>query len=537
MGTLSDLPTEILEQVIVHLNDAMLLRAAQVNQRLNSVALSEFFKRHNVFRYKSIVVDSPHGETMTTLRALCMAVWIKHVPLLIFHINPGIPDLFDEVYGLTVFIDQLEHFGSLDLHIGFGTWREVMPPTSHERMARGQHWRDAFFSLLEIVLLKGTQRLYISDRQKMQDYLEMDQDGLPSVLRYGASLRRLGGWIIKKGRGIVHSAFVRGLDEEVVVYGPRSPRTMIKRWGSNRSTVINAGCITPSVPRVLGLEQLLLSSPSLISPLFFSRTLSMFRGFAGTLRILSISYETRDQHRWATMLEQIELPRLDYLYCHGIGTHPVDPPMTITEMIILFISRHPSLTNLEVRNLPPLLNPPESTPVLPNLRSLIAHATFTKFLLQNPDNCHHLDKLFILPQIPSDAPHPTSTDYYSEVDTTLSLIASFTPGAIQLQLYITAMPDALNWMNEHIRLDSTSVLRRLARVRHLTVWVFPSTPRVPEGPLLEVLPGWLALFPSLEVLYVGVTGTQVFYDEVVGLCPQLRAFDMGDGKTLPVIRK
>ncbi|KAF9452953.1 hypothetical protein P691DRAFT_802804 [Macrolepiota fuliginosa MF-IS2] len=367
--------------------------------------------------------------------------------------------------------------------------------------------------------------------------MEMDQDG-PNVLlsqpvprRSTLLLQRLRSWITRKGRGTAQPVLGLRPDEEAPVSADPS---MIRRWASDQKSIINTnyGAKLPE-SRMPGLEKLVLSSPSLMSSLCFSKTLGMFGQFAHTIRILSISYETRDQHRWVALLEQIQLPRLDSLYCHGAVVLFVAQPTITAEMIISFVSRHPALTHLEIRNIPPLLDHPETIPLLPNLRSLVSHATFTAFLLQNPDNCRHLNSVFILSQAPK-APVPASYNFYPSMDSTLTSIASFASGATQLRLDFATVSDVSGWMNEHIRLDSASVLRKLTQVHHLKVWPVLNASRIPGGSLLEVLPKWLALFPSLEVLYVGITGAQVFYDEVVGSCPQLKVFNVDRKHILPI---
>jgi len=157
MATLCDLPTELLLQIIQHLDNPALLNLGLTCRCVNTLALDAFFV-NNYIRNPKLGWLVAYNTPVETLPALRNALFIRTLDELHYYFNPGINRMIKEVKDLRAFISRMPtielvnlHFSVVDNHFA----------TEEPQVLNLEVWKKEFQGLLDLVLEKGCDELYV----------------------------------------------------------------------------------------------------------------------------------------------------------------------------------------------------------------------------------------------------------------------------------------------------------------------------------------------------------------------------------------
>jgi len=157
MGT-SDiyyLPTELVHEVISHLDNASLFQLGLTCQRLQYISLNTYFERNNIQCPSDgwLVAYRTPSETLPALRA---ALWVKEIKHLHFYFNSSIEKVVAEVVDMYWLIKRLSSIDVVKLHFSdVDIWR-------YDQMLDRRRWFEVFTRLLEIIVERGCKDLHIT---------------------------------------------------------------------------------------------------------------------------------------------------------------------------------------------------------------------------------------------------------------------------------------------------------------------------------------------------------------------------------------
>jgi hypothetical protein len=233
---------------------------------------------------------------------------------------------------------------------------------------------------------------------------------------------------------------------------------------------------------------------------FFKWTVAMLNSGASTIGTLSMTVPNLPQEIWKTFLNSITLPQLSNFEITSELVRPVHGVRFAD--VQSFLGRHPSieilhLYGVEVSGVWPA--PSLTVPILPRLKSIIAHPFYVAWIL----NCLQLDNK-ASPNLTdiSISCHPNTAAFdYALFNGVLERVAAFPVGEIKLTLRFASADksDINGWFENQMNDASTSsILSRLDNVTSLVVssfWFAQFTWKT-----MELLPEWLGMFPNVTTI-------------------------------------
>ncbi|KAF9452097.1 hypothetical protein P691DRAFT_756701 [Macrolepiota fuliginosa MF-IS2] len=502
MAILSDLPVEMLEQVLDPLGDTDLLHLAKVNRTLNSLALKEFFKQAKIdYLHGHIYVnkyneDNPweyrHLHTSLVLHALCLCLdaSIKNITTLSIFLGRAVKMVL-EVQHLTRFICQLESLGSLALHI---TDRDY---------GSGTPWTKSFGLLFDVAQSKGVDGLHI---------YELEPQVTPQSLRARSSSQ-----VLEARREL-----------SFLVVSEHFAELWRQLWGSARDDNPNHS----SSIRTIRLSSMLLSH------VFFRHTIDILRAHKKTICELILDQVAMDWEYWFYLLDELRFPSLkQFTFKSPSIKDSEDPTFPNLRTFVPFLRRHRNITYLDLNHLPQGGSDHwRSLPVMPNLKVLLAHATVAATLLQRPENSRNLEFLELYSQ-PTLINHsnPMISSCIWGFDLALAAIASNAQLPVKVSLHLETSIDLCGWIGGRASdIRSAGVVRRLTQVHELAI-LLGRGPLLGMDFLIDVLPKWLGLFPALEDLSLSLydKGDRSYISAIADSCPRLKSFEVNGVDILP----
>jgi len=166
-ATLCDLPTELHLEIIQHLDNPELLNLGLTCRCVNTLALETFFYNNNIRNPKSgrLYASCTPDETLPAFRN---ALFLRKLDEVHYYFNPGIDRTIKEVKDLQALISRMPtielvklHFNNVDLYFKL---RELR---GERRVVNLQVWKKEFQGLLDLVLEKGCDELYVQGGKRI----------------------------------------------------------------------------------------------------------------------------------------------------------------------------------------------------------------------------------------------------------------------------------------------------------------------------------------------------------------------------------
>ncbi|KAF5350440.1 hypothetical protein D9756_008588 [Leucocoprinus leucothites] len=513
--SLISLPVELLDQIAEHLDNQSLLLLCKLSRKLNDIATRAFLKINGIsgptsstpYRYLVTRLDPPG-----LIPALYAALWLTSLTSITFYFSPDLKRLVFETRGLADLIQRLEgRVEHLELNFGDVDWwvndrlqriraakengEEVHELWEALRMDKTV-WRAVFERLLDRAFGKGIKTLMVVNGDKIRDVLidpdrekrEAEEAAAATVLAARAPVDvglfyKLSEW--------VHRFFETGQISTASLppFQPRISRRVHDTYGGLKYASDQRAC----------LKKLDLHSSMLLQPLFFQKTLKIFRTHAPVLHTLCFIGVRVSSGAWQDLLSSITLPALTS-FIYMLDTLLVDYPTITVSTLQDFLVRHPTITSLTLYGilLPSQFPELKSEDILPNLEFLEAHPKVVTWLLKNAETLPTLTTVAIRSEYTASwMDHRNS---YGDFDWALLAISRL-PREIKLQLKLNKEANFVAWITVHVEKyspEGRSEFPKLTNVKEFTVSC-QYLVKLEESTLLDLVPKWVALLPCVEV--------------------------------------
>lgn len=417
----SDIPFEIVKQIITLCDNYTLLALAQTNYQLNDLAIQTLLVREgSTSDYPKGFYFESNDSSDIIIPAFNLALSEFHAPDFVYYFHSN-PVLFREALSISRFLSRVVIDDKLTLSFDIidqcrglnGFWRM--------EAASAKIWRVIFVKLLETALEKGCRHLTLYGGLNFQIYSPRKRKhgpclpgvsrspGLPDASSFALPLSR------SRPRPLRVSHFhptLRTLYQGLVKWVKgrvRSTKANISRIGGSSPASFRSSSSSsayslkfpepelvdspPDIETETSLPTLAMSPPSLtrldlqsammLHPLFFQYTLDLIRVNSGSLQHLVLDYIRTSASTWKKLLKSIALPKLESftfkLYGQTVGEE------SLPGIVLEFLTRHPTIRELELEGLNSTAQYPQfdSTNLLPILESLEATPRTLSWLLQN----------------------------------------------------------------------------------------------------------------------------------------------------------
>jgi hypothetical protein len=345
-----DLPTEIVERVLVYLDPQSLLSMGKVDRFLNHLALKEFFGSsiHHI-QVNKLIPPYPHPESLI-LSGLCLALWLDNIIELDQRIVGDLQQSIWQFRKLITFVERLHTLKSLTLRVS------IIPPYWRCRgyRAEGDLLVGKLHQLLEIAVNKGCEKLHIEGNSI--PHCRLSSAAIRTLRLNFASTAKTWKWMKRR---ILHPC----VQKSACLSLEPSPETIYP-------------AIPPDDSPSPHVTECVLRKPALLGTTALPYIVNLLRRNADTITHLDMNCYglTRSYYKARALslalFNNIHLPRLDTL----VLTFQVS---TIsTNSFAWFLSRHPKISVLKINDPSTLPQQPPLIPVkrypfhLPNLKTL-----------------------------------------------------------------------------------------------------------------------------------------------------------------------
>ena len=509
VATLCDLPVELLLEIIQRLDNPALLSLGLACRCVHALALDTLFSKNNIRNPRSGWLTA-YQTPVETLPALRNALFIQELDELNYYFNPPVERMLNEVRDLRALMSRMPtarlvklHFSVVDHHFGVAG-REPQG-------LNAEVWKKEFQGLLDVVLEKGCNELYVEDgvtligldSKHIVEFPDVDGELYFYIFCHPACL------IFADARGDSQKAIESDLNVQL---GPSMDS--VNRFfapGQNVSLETPDGqrvTHLPIVPvRNIKPTKVSIHSDMLLRNPFFEWTIAMLNSGASTIGTLSMKLSDLPSENWKVFLNGITLPQLfDFEIVCGLIVPLHDVCFTDVHS---FLGHHPSIEILHLYGVevpkgiwPP---PPPTIPILPRLKSIIAHPFYVAWalssLLLDKEASPNLTDIGVSSEC---SRNPPAFDY-SLFDHALECVAAFPTGKIKLTLRFASIGGNRNtmnnWIEKHLATandaSKSSIISRLCNVTSLVIssWFLNFNWKT-----MELLPEWLGMFPNLTAI-------------------------------------
>ncbi|KAJ3553676.1 hypothetical protein NP233_g12591 [Leucocoprinus birnbaumii] len=542
-GSWSSCPTEVLQQIVVQIDDPSdLLRLGQVDRLMNQVALQHLLQRTGVQGVERgwIFAHARGSLRKEVVHALCMSLWINDdIHDMRFYVSPTVQQIFREIRGLTRFIGRLKRLGGLvvvfrGLDHRFG--RRTLTPIPTDA------WQTAFCCFIDTILSKGCESIEVEGADFFHYHFEVDGD---QYFPFYTPLSR---------SDALPQTRERKRGEKNERRQPDSHRSLISRISTTLQRLMkrkdgyekmddwvpilpnnieDQAFIEEEVRKAACLKRFLIRSSMLLVPLFLPFTLQTLRIHALAIRELELTGIRISEEPYIQKLVKLDFPALQkFSYRHHEESRGTQLSPLASACIFEFLVRHSSIESLELYPFHHESIPPNITsPLLPRLRTLVAHPREAVWVICCPDWHGNLeavtlatinvrDRIF---QIASD---DTRNDY-EYFDEAISAVAD-TSRPVTLNLELRSDQGLASWITGQVNLGETSPIRQLKHISSLSVSLRLVRQTSSISQLWSYLPRWFGLFPALRHLKLSEAPygrndamNQKLYRCIVDACPLL----------------
>ncbi|KAJ3509885.1 hypothetical protein NLJ89_g4976 [Agrocybe chaxingu] len=482
---LTDLPTDILQEIISHLDNDGLLQLGRTCKDTHTLALSEFFSQNDLRRPEEgfIVAYKKPIETLPALRA---ALFVKDLRQLHCYLNPNLDRLIGEVADLRSLAARVSTMEMVWLHFSVvdgvdkRVWSVPARPDGQEDVERaclrGCWMKIRGQSCIQLLVTGGERlkELYLFEPKPVQ-HPPIRVETRPAPVaeeKNQRSFKKLLRRIFRRARK-ERDPVVRKVEEPL-------PKAEEQR-------------LSPAPAPRNRLKELDIHSDILLQEPFLDWTLSRVEAASATLTKLSFKCISVPRETWRTVLRTLVLPHLlEFEVCFDLVVYETCGARFVD--VMHFLSQHPSLSIIHLHGVEVLILPDATIkPILPKVTSITAHPVYVTYILQSSRNrLPHLSAVCI------------STEYlqtpnfdYQSFDTALNCIASFKfMQPIILTLRFQTHYGVEEWFAAHRELGPQSPLASLHQINSLIIacaWHVD----LPQS-VTASFDEWLALFPSVE---------------------------------------
>jgi len=174
-------PTELLEQIIAHLDNSSLYNTGLTCKDLHYIALRTLFSRNDIQAPADgwLVAYKTPEETLPALRA---ALFVQNIKQFHYYLNPGVERLLNEVNDMRHFIARLPSVELVKLHFSVvDAW--ITRRSGSEMELDRDRWLRAFSGLLDVIVARSCTELHITSGSKIKHlYTNSEPGGVPKLV-------------------------------------------------------------------------------------------------------------------------------------------------------------------------------------------------------------------------------------------------------------------------------------------------------------------------------------------------------------------
>ena len=504
---LLDLPNELLGLIVEYLDSDSLFWLSMTCRALHYVALPAFFEQNDVKEPASgwvVVYKAPRK----TLQALRMALFVEKLDQIHYYLNPGLDRLLGEVRELRGLVARLPSVDQVKLHFSvFDSWLDRSPPTNEERPRLDVDvWRKEFGSMLDQFLVRGCKKLHITGGSRVWTIYAYPRETMKPVIPLATDVEQLRSRLasslqLLKAReekvasrtffGALRRKFTSLFCNAVPAKTPLQATTPQEEPTKPPPPVTDIPQPVSSDPGIKpSLHEFYVHSEMLLQPPFLEWTLSTLQLNGECITTLSFKCIDISSETWSDFFAALTFPSLsEFEITSDLIVRPQGPEFPCIES---FLIRHPSITLLHLHGLLiPSSFPPAQEGILPNLVKLTAHPAYISWLLSSPNSLPCLSSITV-----SSEYYLTPDFEYAHFDDALVSIAR-NAGQVELGIRFSSEKGVDAWLQDHVDIGcDVSAISQLIEIKNLAIhsfWFVEFSERT-----LEILPEFLALFPSLE---------------------------------------
>ena len=496
LATLTDLPHELLIQIIHPLDTQSIYTLAKTCKTLHFFALPLFLSRNGIYirtqlpEYVSMTFPSKEG--LIALETSLLATTLRNIQYSwpwYGRTNDDADRLLHDIRALRRLLARLP-----SLHTFTWASSNVMAPNDPKRDM--QKWSTEFSALVDAALQKSCQNLFINDAFFPPSSEQPNLQELPAPKSWKI--------LSKTARWKVLSIFSKTKNQ------PLSP-------------------CPPPAPQCASFN---ITSSMLLHPKFLRWFQSTLQANAGAMTRLALKKVIVSSSTWHQLLPTLTLPAL-YNFELTSGDQLVDGMGVALEDIETFLRCNPSIELLTLSGIViPDTTPRLREPILLKLREIDAHPKIIAWIL-----CCKVPQFRPLAAVTL---LTESGEFdYDQFDETLAAIALYSStNTLRLGLNFSSKTGVHEWIQKHISNPTTAqgsiggCIANLAMVTSLTLhtklWM-----RLDDGdePIVRLLPQFLALFSSLENVHflaqqIDLKGCKNLLKKIMSVCPRLKAVSL-----------
>ncbi|KIJ90953.1 hypothetical protein K443DRAFT_115855 [Laccaria amethystina LaAM-08-1] len=485
---LTELPHELLMQIINPLDDESICALAKTCRHLHFFALPLFLSRHGVRTLppNCVSITCPSKKALSVLWA---SLFMENIKKIQFHtIDEDADRLLSDICSLRRLFARLPSFCSLPLI--YSTHGFIENSALHNPAFDMRKWSAELSALLDTAIQKSCQSLYIFGTDDVSTSCSSRPDPQEQLAT------KVGKVLPGKASRKLFSFFSRAK-------------------------------IPPDPPRTQ-LNDFIIASSMLLQTQFFRWTLSTLQANAATVTQLKFNKAIANSSTWHQLLSTLALPLLFSFELIADGQLVEGKNVDLRDVEV-FLTRHPSILILNISGIPiPDLVPQFQNPILPRLCYIEAHPKFIAWLLH-----YHLAHFQTLKVVTITT---ESSDFgYNKYDEALEAISLSYVNIAQLSLNFVSN-NGHEWMQKHISSSMTplrSIITHLSRITSLTIqtnyWMMLDDR---DDPMVQLLPQFLALFSSLEKVNfnqqlcatqrANLKGCKDIFKKILSACPRVK---------------
>jgi hypothetical protein len=390
-ATWSDLPIELAELVLVHLDPQSLLTMAKLNHYLNYLALEIFFGSDAIrsIHMNKLAPPFPHSESLI-LSGLCIGLWMRNITELEQRIIGDVHQSALHFRKLTAFVERLRSLKSLSLRI------YIIPPCWGLRDYRveGDLLVVELHKLLEVAVGKGCERLQVEGSSI--PYCRLSAAGIRTLRSQNAATTKAWKWM-KRRLSLPCVWDTCALPSSLPIPDANCP--------SDLSTLPHSHITTCTLHR-----------PALLGDSALPFIAKLLRRNAETITHLDVNCFGLTRSYWKArgfslaLFNSVHLPHLDTLVL------TIQVSTISTSSFAWFLSRHPRISTLKIvdpSTLPdqPFIVPPKHPPLsIPSLKTLSIPARVAEWLF-----AHMIDEAYTFESVTVSAwGHPDNVEKLSD---------------------------------------------------------------------------------------------------------------------------
>ena len=500
LAVLTDLPHELLTQIIYPLDTESIYALAKTCKILHFFALPLFLSRNSIHIRRQlpeyVSMSCPSKEGLIALATSLLATNLRNIQY--GYTTNDADRLFYDIRVLRRLLARLPSLHSF-------TWAHY--PSSinlNDAKLDMQKWSTEFSAFVDAALQKSCKDLCI----RGSDTLFLPSSDQPNLQELPAP---------KSWKFISNTA----------------------RW--KMLSIFSKTKNQPPPPCPLPAPQcpsFYITSSMLLHPQLLRWFQSTLLANAGAMTRLAFNKIIVSSSTWHQLLPTLTLPALYSFELLNSGDQLVDGMGVALEDIETFLRCNPSIASLTLSGIYiPYPTPQLRKPILPKLLIIDAHPKFIAWIL-----CCKVPQFRPLAAVTLLA--GSGQFDYDQFDEALAAIVSYSyTNTLRLTLNFSSKTGVYEWIQKHISNSTTAQSRFMANltmITNLTLYTkFWMTLNDGEEPIVQLLPQFLALFSGLEKVdfeeqpcsarQIDLKGCKDLLKKIMSLCPRLKAVSVNYG--------